>query len=199
VVVQGASKKRCKQLKNSIGVIEFRCIANGIEAADGIVKAGPVELLTATIICPGRFIVLVAGEVGAVTAAISWGKNNYSTEVVCDTVIPHVHPEIIRALRKETKLGDRPQALGVVETSAVTPCILAADAAVKGANISLHRIVVARHLGGKAVAVFTGAVSAVQTAVQQATAAAGKKLVATAVVPSPATQLWERLLRRGVV
>ena len=52
-----------------LGVLEFNSIAAGVEAMDYMVKAAPVKIVDATTICPGKFLILITGEVAAVDAS----------------------------------------------------------------------------------------------------------------------------------
>jgi microcompartment protein CcmL/EutN len=65
--------------KNSIGLIELGSIAAGMEVADAMLKAADVELVLARSICSGKYMVMVRGEVAAVTAeAQKWKSSNRS-------------------------------------------------------------------------------------------------------------------------
>ena len=57
-----------------LGVLELNSIAVGLQALDGMVKAAPIRIIDAKTICPGKFVVIVSGEVAAVDAALSRGK-----------------------------------------------------------------------------------------------------------------------------
>ena len=49
----------------TIGFLELNSIAKGVEAADAMLKAAEVRLITARPSCPGKYHVLVTGEVAA--------------------------------------------------------------------------------------------------------------------------------------
>lgn len=57
----------------AIGMIEFNSIAEGIEAADAMLKAASVQVLTAKTICPGKFLAGVHSNVAAVEASVAAG------------------------------------------------------------------------------------------------------------------------------
>ena len=59
----------------TLGMMEFRSIAKGIEIADVVLKAAEVELIFCRTICPGKFMILISGEVGAVKEALDKGTN----------------------------------------------------------------------------------------------------------------------------
>ena len=58
----------------TIGILECSSIAKGVEAADAILKAAEVSLLYAKPVCPGKYTVLVCGDVAAVQAALEAGE-----------------------------------------------------------------------------------------------------------------------------
>ncbi|MEI6157490.1 MAG: BMC domain-containing protein [Atribacterota bacterium] len=57
-----------------LGVLELNSIAMGLKTLDGMVKAAPIQIIDAKTICPGKFVIIVTGEVAAVDAALSRGK-----------------------------------------------------------------------------------------------------------------------------
>jgi len=59
---------------NAIGMLEFTSIARGIEASDAMVKAAQVDLIRSSTICPGKYVVIVAGNTGDVTASMTIGE-----------------------------------------------------------------------------------------------------------------------------
>ena len=58
----------------SIGLLELKSIPVGIETADAVLKAANVELLTATPTCPGKYVIIICGAVGAVKSAMESGR-----------------------------------------------------------------------------------------------------------------------------
>ena len=49
----------------ALGLIELKSIARGIIATDAIVKKAPVKLLGTHPICPGKYMIIFAGEAAA--------------------------------------------------------------------------------------------------------------------------------------
>ncbi|MCL2783774.1 MAG: BMC domain-containing protein, partial [Propionibacteriaceae bacterium] len=66
----------------SIGLVELTAIARGIETADAMLKAGEVALVFARPVCPGKFIIMIHGDVGAVKAAMEVGLATGADKVV---------------------------------------------------------------------------------------------------------------------
>jgi len=154
-----------KAMKKAIGLLETKNITQGILAADVMLKASHVQLLEATSVCPGKFIVIVAGDVGAVKNAVESGSSSCSGAVIDKFIIPNIHEAVFPALTATTQIKEL-RALGIVETYSVASAIMAADAAVKAAHIQLIEIRLARGMGGKAIITLTGDVGAVKSAVE---------------------------------
>ncbi|MEK9146425.1 MAG: BMC domain-containing protein [Elusimicrobiota bacterium] len=182
-------------MKNAVGGVELSSMAKGFEAVDAMLKAAAVELILSRTICPGKFIVLIAGEVGDVQAAVEAGSARAQEALVDKFVIPNVHPEVFPAIAGNSGVSEL-GALGVVETFSVASLIEAADAAVKSANVRLVEIRLAMALGGKAFASFTGTVADVETAAMTAALTAGEKglLSNKVVIPQPRPELLKELL-----
>jgi microcompartment protein CcmL/EutN len=182
-------------VKRSIGLIELRSIARGIETTDVMLKAADVELLRAHVVCPGKYIVLIAGDVGAVRSAVSAGQQVAPGVIVDSFILPNAHPSIFPALAAVTEV-DQIRSLGIVETFTLAGAIVAADAAVKAAQVTLLEIRLPFALGGKAFAIFTGDVSAVRSSVESAVNVLKDEgvLESYVVIAQPHKDLIEKLL-----
>ncbi|MFT7220838.1 MAG: microcompartment protein CcmL/EutN [Candidatus Azotimanducaceae bacterium] len=58
---------------SAIGMIDINSIAKGYGVGDAMLKAASVEILFNRTICPGKFMVLVSGDVASVEAAMEAG------------------------------------------------------------------------------------------------------------------------------
>lgn len=170
----------------AIGLVEFNSIAKGIEAADMMLKAAQVEALTYRTVCPGKYIALIWGDVAAVQSAVAAGVNKGTGFVVDKLIIPNVHSQVIPAINGTSAVQDI-KSLGVIETFSLASTIIAADTAVKAAEIDLIELRLGLAIGGKAFVTLTGDVGAVKAAVEAGSASASEKglLAHQVVIPSP--------------
>lgn len=177
---------------NSIACIELNSIARGYLVADAMLKAANVEMLFNRTICPGKFMVMVSGDVASVNAALETGLRVGGGEVVDDLLIANVHPDVFPAI-SGTRIVEQTGALGVIETFSVAAIIEAADAAVKAANIELLEIHMAMAIGGKGFVTLTGDVASVQAAVDAAAQCIKSKgvLVDKVVIPQPSKEVLQ--------
>jgi microcompartment protein CcmL/EutN len=173
-------------MKAAIGLVELSSIAIGIEVSDAMIKRADIEIVVNRTICPGKYMVLIGGDVDAVNASVETGTEVGGEEVVDHFIIPNVHPDIFPAI-SGLNSGVELNALGVIETFSVASIIEAADAAVKAAPIKLITVYLAMAIGGKGYVMFTGDVGSVQAAVQAGVNVVKKRglLVQKVVIPSP--------------
>jgi len=182
-------------VREAIGLIETISVAVGVRITDEMAKSAPVEVLESTAICPGKFMVLVAGMVSPVESAMEKGTAAGGDVVVDTLLIPNVHPEVFPAILGAADIKDV-AALGVVETFTAASTIEAADAAAKAASVRLIEIRLAKGLGGKAFFTMTGDVHEVEAAMEAALKKVGAKgnLVRSVVIPRPHRATIEKIL-----
>jgi microcompartment protein CcmL/EutN len=86
----------------ALGLIETRGLVGAIEAADTMVKAANVTLVSKEEIGGGLVTVMVRGDVGAVQAAVEAGAEAAKTvgELVSVHVIPRPHSEVENMLSR---------------------------------------------------------------------------------------------------
>jgi microcompartment protein CcmL/EutN len=175
-------------------MIEFNSIARGIYTADQMVKTSNVDIVTATSVCPGKYISIVHGDVSAVEASVRMGIQVADTFMVDHIVIPNVHPAVFPAI-VAANMPDQILALGIVESFSMATMVTAADAILKSADLDPVELRLGTGLGGKSYFTFTGDVAAVKTGAEVGTKKLGDQgvLINTEVIPSPSKKLIERL------
>ena len=184
------------ELEACIGLLELCSVARGVEAADAVLKEARVEMLFATPVHPGKYVLLVTGAVQDVKASIARGAQLAGSDLVDQLVIPQVHEQIVPMLRRKGgTITGHLDAIGVIETTTVASTILAADLALKTATVDLVDIRIANGLGGKSFFTLTGEVSDARSA-----AAAGARhaqerglLARDVVIPRPHPDLVRHL------
>ncbi len=173
-------------------MIELSSIARGIETCDFMVKAAQVNLLRASTVCPGKYIVIIGGDTGSVRAAMREGRLRGAQYVVDELFLPNVHEQLMPAIALTNSIEKR-GAVGVLEFYSIASAITAADVAAKAANVTLLEVRTGFAIGGKGFITLTGDVGAVRAAVEAASNNADL-LVDTAVIPRPSEQLFDSLL-----
>jgi microcompartment protein CcmL/EutN len=174
----------------AVGIVETSSIALGFEIADTILKSGNVEIVLNRTICPGKYIVLVGGDVDAVESSIQAGVEIGVHTVVDYFVISNAHPSLFPAISGVERVPEL-KALGVIEGFSVASVIEAADAAIKAAPIQFVNIHLAMAIGGKGFVSFTGDMSAVEEATQVGASVIEKRglLVNKVVIPRPRAEI----------
>ena len=179
---------------DTLGFLEVMSVAKGIEVADAMIKASYVDLLMARASCPGKYYILIGGDVSSVRTALDQGKNKGESFVVHDTLIPKIHPDVIKAIAAGT-MPESVAALGVLEFFSVTASLTAADTAVKTAPVDIVDIRLGTGIGGKSFVIVAGELSAVKSAVEAGSnAVAGTgMLLNKAVISNPKKEILESL------
>lgn len=180
----------------ALALLEFDSIAAGIQAGDAMVKKAPVESIQSGTVQPGRYLVMVTGEVASVEEAVNAGRET-APETLRDVVfLPNIHPDVAAGIagNRQEPVAD---ALGIIETDSVAAVIGAADAGLKGAEVTLWQLRLADGLGGKGLALFNGLVADVEAAVEMATAYSGSHLVRQVVIAQLHLEMQENVRMNG--
>ncbi len=101
-------------MKEALGMVETKGLVAAIEAADAMVKAANVMLISKEKIGSGLVTVMVRGDVGAVKASVEAGAAAAKRvgELYSVHVIPSPHEDV------EQLLGEQPKAKAPQKTSA---------------------------------------------------------------------------------
>ena len=156
----------------ALGLLEHVSIAVGIHVGDAMVKRAPVDLLHAGTVHPGRYLLLVAGDVASVEEAFmaaDEAAHARDTTFLDRLFLPDVEPRVSAAVRGARTLDNAGEALGVFETATVAATLGATDRALKGADVDVRELHMADNLGGKAYALFQGSLVEVEAALDLAT------------------------------
>lgn len=179
----------------SIGFLEFNSIARGIEAVDKMLKAAEVNLLFSRPNCPGKYNVLISGDVSPIKTSMAVGVKIAKHNVVDRLEIPWVHPQVIKAINSTT-FPEEFDTIGVLEYFSITSSIIGADSAVKAADVTLLDIRLGTGIGGKSFVILSGDTAAVDEAVENGVKATSESgmLVNKAVIPNLKKELFYNLL-----
>lgn len=182
-------------MRKAIGMAEFHTVSAGIAAADRMVKTAAVELLEAQTVCPGKYIVLIAGQLSAVRAAVDSAKAFAPEKLIDSFVLGNPHEDIFPAIYGAAEPGEV-AALGILETYNAASIIVAADTAAKTAFVKLLELRIAKGMCGKSYMLLTGEVAAVEAAIARAKAEIADDgfFLDSRVIANPDSTLWKTIL-----
>lgn len=173
----------------ALAMLEFNSIARGMLAADGMVKRAAVALIHAGTVQPGRYLVLLGGEVAEVEESLKAGRD-IGGEALDDTVwLPGIHPDVLKVIHSAEDFpsfvrSDGADSLGIIETRTAPAAIKAGDVAIKGATITLLSIRLSDGLGGKGLVLLAGLVADVEAAMELVKQdLVGTTLLQTVIIP----------------
>jgi len=181
-------------LNPALALVEFSSIAAGIESADAMVKKAPIKLIRSGTVQPGKYLVLIGGEVADVEESLAAGRLVGAGNVVDTVYLPQVHIDVVTALAGG-RVPEPEDAIGIIETTTVAAAIHAADAGVKGALVRLLEVRLADGLGGKGITLFSGLIADVEAAVEigMGVLENSNLLVRQVVIPQMHPAMWENL------
>jgi microcompartment protein CcmL/EutN len=176
-------------MPKAVGLLELAGIAQGYLVANEVGKQTSIDFWLADTICPGHFLMIIFGDTASIVVAMEMAEKLAKDEILSQGVLANIDAQVFRALRSPKKIALN-QALGIVETLTIAPAILAADGAVKTAQVELIELRIAGGMGGKALVCFTGEVGAVQAALAHIQNLVGPDVLASSVLlPSPHPEL----------
>ena len=182
-------------MNKAIGMVEYQTVSAGITATDLMIKTANVEILQSSVVCPGKYITIITGELSAIRAAIGAASVQLGEKLTDSFVLGNPHEDIFPAIWGGAPV-ENARALGVLETFSAPAIIVAADTAAKTSDVSLIELRIARGMCGKSYMLLTGEVAAVSAAIETARAKVGEEglLLDSSVIPNPDKSLWASIL-----
>jgi microcompartment protein CcmL/EutN len=166
-----------------LAVLEVGSVARGLFVADALVKRAFVRLLSADPVTPGKYVLVFTGAEADVAEALGAGREAAGAEELDVLYLAAVHEAIVPAL-SGVKVPVIEGSLGVLEMKTVAATLLAADQALKAADVTLCALRLARGIGGKGYVAFVGSQDAVEASLEAGdgavlpTARVGRELIA---------------------
>jgi microcompartment protein CcmL/EutN len=161
----------------ALGLLEVRSIARGIVVCDAMVKKAEVRLLRTEPVSPGKYVILFDGAEADADEAFRAGREVAKDSLVDSLFLSDPDSQVWQALANA--LPKPPlDSVGVIETLSIASTISAADAAVKGADVTLFQMQLAKGIGGKGWFALTGPLHMVEAAIEAATRAVPDGLLA---------------------
>ena len=178
---------------DTLGIVETRNIASGVQLSDAMMKEADVELVRASTICSGRYVIFISGDRDAVATSVKLAEDS-GRSLVGSFVISNVSPQVLHILQKGS-IAHEGGALGLVECRNVSSGVVAADSAVKHSDVHLLRLVTGQGINGKSYFVLSGDVASVKDATETAESVLGKNLIETIIIPRPNGSVVRSLIK----
>lgn len=182
-------------MAKAIGMIEYVTVSLGVTACDTMVKTADVDIIEAQVVCPGKYIAIISGELSAVRAAVDAATAKCPAKVVDTFVLGNPHEDIFPAIYGANEI-DNPKALGILETYSAASIIRAADNAAKTADVKLVELRIAKGMCGKSYMYLTGEIAAVEAAIERAKVGEqdSAMFLDSSVIANPDKKLWKNIL-----
>lgn len=123
-------------MSKAIGMVELQTVSAGVQSADMMLKTAEVDIIESQTVCPGKFIVIISGELSAVKASVDSVRARFDSKLMGSFILGNPHDSIFPALYGASTV-ENAKALGVLETFNAADIIVAADAAAKTSLVDL--------------------------------------------------------------
>ena len=198
-MMRGPFEKRTGATVETTGValalVELSSIARGHFVLDAMVKKAPIVVVTARSVSPGKFLVLISGDVASVNESMQVGRELGGDKIVATLELAQVDRHVVDALGGKLIAAPVDGAVGVLELQTVSAALLAADAAVKAAEVALCTLHLADGIGGKGYFVVGGEQGDVEAALEAGAAIAAAAVLGRELIARPhadyLVELWK--------
>jgi microcompartment protein CcmL/EutN len=147
----------------AVAALELATIARGIVALDAMAKRAETTIVASRTLSPGRYLILLSGEVAEIEEAMDAGAGAAGEDVVDQVIIRDPHRDLRGAL--SSQLQPPPlDSIAIVEASAVSSTLLAVDRTLKEADVRLLELRLGAGLSGKGVFTLTGPLHMIEAA-----------------------------------
>ncbi len=181
----------------ALGLIELESIGKGLVVADALVKRAQVKIVFAEAVSPGKYLLIFSGEVAEVEESFAAGLAVGGARVLDKLYLPQLAKGVREALADRLGTQDADDSVGIVETHTVAATLLAADTALKYAQVKLTHLHLARGIGGKGYFMLAGAQHDVEAGLSAAASSiASNLLVTTEIVERPHVELRGTVIPR---
>ncbi|NQT60183.1 MAG: BMC domain-containing protein [Bacteroidetes bacterium] len=169
-----------------IGVLELSSIANGFKTLDSVVKESPVTILKAEVLNPGKYLIIITGDVASVESAMDAGIEVAGGSLIDHILLTNMDEQVIPSINSCHSPVEW-DAVGFLETYSVAAAVEAADRSVKEANVHIVEIVTGNESGGKAMLKISGTIGNVDAAMSSAVTLVRDKgqLCSNVIIPRP--------------
>ncbi len=156
----------------ALGFLELSSISRGLFLTDVALKKAPVRVIASQPVSSGKHVLLFMGDVESVDEAFKAAVALADGTILKQVLIAGVHEKLAPFLNSiwsaEPVRQATGEAVGIVESTTLAGAILAADKALKAADISLVRMRLGQGIGGKAYFVITGRHDDVEAGIEAA-------------------------------
>jgi microcompartment protein CcmL/EutN len=179
----------------ALGFLELSSISRGLFLTDAVLKKAPIRVIASQPISSGKHVLLYIGDVASVQESHKEALLKSDGTVLKEVLIPGVHAQLAPFLdsiwnKTPTRVSldaSTDGAVGIVESQTLAGAILAADKALKSAQVDICRMRLGQGIGGKAFFVLTGRQEEIEAALEAAkqTLSQVESFVRTDIIPRP--------------
>ena len=158
----------------ALAFLELSSISRGLYLTDLILKKAPVRIVTSQPVSSGKHVILFTGDVASVDESHRAAVESADGALLRDILIAGVHEQLAPFLDslwalEPTRVPLDPKAentIGIVESATLAGTIVAADRALKAADVFLSRMRLGQGIGGHGYFILGGRQEEVEAALE---------------------------------
>lgn len=178
----------------AVASLELASVARGVVALDAMVKRAENTIAAARTLSPGRYLILLSGNVAEIEEAMDAGREAAGEDRVDEVLLRDPADQLRHALASELPF-ELDESMAIVETTTVSSTLLALDRALKEAEVALLELRLGAGLSGKGIFTLTGALHMIEAARDAVTAVLQpERIVRIEVIAQPHPDLPKHLL-----
>ncbi len=179
----------------ALAFFEIDGMPRTIRAHDAALKRAPVRVYACAPISPGKALLLFGGDIASVEESADQVREIAASRLIDELLLPGIHPAVVTALTGERKKRSN-EALAIVEVKTLATTLLAADAAVKVADVSIGRLHLGSGFDGKGYFTLWGHLYDVEAALESVITIGGERILDAEIIPAPHDELEDSLFIR---
>ncbi len=173
-------------LADAVAAVELDGLARGARLVDDVLKAAPVRILCSEVYSGPRHLVLIDGEVEALSRAYDVALIVGGDRMVDAMILPHAHLALKAALRGQMMSQfAADDAILLVETATLASTFRSVDAAIKAVPVALANWRLGRGIAGRGVFALRGEHANLEAAQEVIDESAGGGLLDCQLIPRP--------------
>jgi microcompartment protein CcmL/EutN len=185
-------------MHEALALLELDSVATGLATIDALTKRAEVVVMSAGVVEPGRFLILLTAPLGDLEEAYAAACSRAGSALLDRVLIPNVHPDVVHALRGNRVVKGDVSCVAVVETTSVSSVLIGCDRARKDAGVAVAGLRLAPGLGGRAYFAVTGAQHDVEEAANVGRVAVGEAHHRSEIIAMPTQEMLNALLSDGI-
>lgn len=153
-------------IKNALGIIEFRSIAAGYRHANEIMKNVQISNVNSYVVQPHKLVLFLEDNYQNIEYAMEYAIDISNSDVLDLSIIGNVHDQVYKYLNKlKPSTSDDIYYLGLFSVNSISEGVELANELILNYELSLLKLDFNNYMHGKCLVIVTGNIAPIQDAI----------------------------------